>query len=39
MDEFVTGIYNAIREFILKILDLCNVDTNNVPEWLLTPAE
>ena len=31
---FVTDIYNAILEFILKILNICKVDTTNLPEWL-----
>ncbi len=39
--DFITGIYNAILEFILKVLELCKVDTTNVPEWLkpITDAE
>ena len=31
---FVTDIYNAVLEFILKILTICKVDTSNLPEWL-----
>lgn len=31
---FVTDIYNAILEFILKILNICKIDTSNLPDWL-----
>lgn len=39
--DFITNIYNVIVKFILDLLAICNINTENVPEWLkpITDAE
>ena len=37
--DFITKVYDLIVKFVLDLLDLCKVDTSNLPEWLASAKD